>query len=103
MTRVRFQEGAQDFFLNSTFQIEILIAKQLVPDPSPFEVEPGIANLDRHTSPGSYQTLPELIQAGDEILSSQTHKLINSTGIRKDCLIIERGLHSTNLQNEGQN
>jgi hypothetical protein len=34
--------------------------------------------LKKHKSPGSDQILAELIQAGDEILLSEIHKLINS-------------------------
>jgi hypothetical protein len=59
-------------------QIEILIAKLLVPDPSPFEVEIAIGKLKRYKSPGSDEILAELIQARSETLRSDIHKLINS-------------------------
>jgi hypothetical protein len=38
----------------------------------------AIAKLKRFKSPGSDQITVELIQAGDEILRSKIHKLINS-------------------------
>jgi hypothetical protein len=49
----------------------------LTPDPNPSEVESDIANLERFKSPGSDQILAELIQAGDETLRSEIHKLVN--------------------------
>jgi hypothetical protein len=60
--------------------IEIHSAEQLVPDPSPYEVEIAIAKLKRFKSPGSDQISAELIQAGGEILvlRSKIHKLIKS-------------------------
>jgi hypothetical protein len=48
--------------------IEIHTAEPLVPDPSPFEVEIGIAKLKRYKLPGSDQILAEVIQAGGETL-----------------------------------
>jgi hypothetical protein len=59
-------------------QTEIHTAKQLVPDPSPFEVEIAIEKLKRYKSPGSDGIPAELIQAGGEILRSKIHKLIKS-------------------------
>jgi hypothetical protein len=59
-------------------QIEIHTAELLVPDPSPFEVETAIAKLKKYKLPGSDQILGEAIQAGDEILQSEIHKLTNS-------------------------
>jgi hypothetical protein len=59
-------------------QIEIHTAEPLVPDPSPLEVEIAIAKLKRCISPGSDQIPVDLIEAGDETLSSKIHKLINS-------------------------
>jgi hypothetical protein len=53
-------------------------AESLVPDPSPFEVEIAIAKLKRYKLPGSDEIPVELIQAGDKILRSKTHKLSNS-------------------------
>jgi hypothetical protein len=61
--------------------LEIRAAEPLVPDPSTFEVEIAIAKLKRYyKSPGSDQTLAELIQAGagGEVLCSKISKLINS-------------------------
>jgi hypothetical protein len=60
-------------------QIEIhtCTAELSVPNPSPFEVEIAIANLEKYKSPGSDQIPAELIQAGGEILSSKIHNLID--------------------------
>jgi hypothetical protein len=58
-------------------QIEIHAAESLVPEPSPFEVEIGIAKLKKYKSPGSDQIPRELIQAGGETLQPEIHKLIN--------------------------
>jgi hypothetical protein len=57
-------------------QIEIHTAEPLVPDPSPSEVEIAIAKFKMYKSPGSDQILAQLIEAGDEILWSEIHKLI---------------------------
>jgi hypothetical protein len=54
-------------------QIEIHTAELLVP-----EVEIAIAKQKRYNSPGSDQIPAELIQAGDEMLHSKIHELINS-------------------------
>jgi hypothetical protein len=54
--------------------MEIHKAEPLLPDPSPFVVEIAIAKLKRYKSPGSDQSPPELIQAGREILRSESHK-----------------------------
>jgi hypothetical protein len=59
-------------------QIEIHRAEPLVPKPRSFEVEIAIAKLKKYKSPGSDQSLAELIQAGGETLWSEIHKLINS-------------------------
>jgi hypothetical protein len=60
-------------------QIEIHTAEPLVPDPSPFEVEIATAKLKNYKVPSSNQILAELIQAGSEILHSETHKLIKES------------------------
>jgi hypothetical protein len=57
-------------------QIETHTAESLVPGPSHLEVEIAIAKLKKYKSPGSYQILAELYQAGGETLVSVTHKLI---------------------------
>jgi hypothetical protein len=49
-------------------QIEIHTAEQLVPDPSPVDIEIAIAKLKRHKSAGNIQILAQLIQAGGETL-----------------------------------
>jgi hypothetical protein len=59
-------------------QIEILIAEQLVSDPSPCEAEIAIVKLIRYKSTGSDKLLAEVIQAGDKKLLSEVHKLIDS-------------------------
>jgi hypothetical protein len=56
------------------------------------EVEISIAKLKKYKSPGSDQSLAELIQAGGETLVSVIHKLINAVRIRKNCLISGRSL-----------
>jgi hypothetical protein len=65
-------------------QIEIYTAEPLVPGPSHLEVEIAIAKLKEFKSPGSDQIPAELIQAGDEILLSAIHKLINSVWNREE-------------------
>jgi hypothetical protein len=54
------------------------MAESLVPGPSRLEVEIAIAKLKKYKLPGSDQIPAELIQAGDEMLLSAIHKLINS-------------------------
>jgi hypothetical protein len=51
-------------------------AEPFVPEPSSSEVEVAIGKLKIYNSPGVYQILTELIQAGGEILRSEIHKLI---------------------------
>jgi hypothetical protein len=53
-------------------------AEPLVPGPSRLKVEIAIAKLKEYESAGSDQIPAELIQAGDEIVLSAIHKLINS-------------------------
>jgi hypothetical protein len=59
-------------------QKEIVIAEPLVPDPDPFEVEIASGKFERYKLPGIDQILADLIQAGDETLQSEIHKLVNS-------------------------
>jgi hypothetical protein len=59
-------------------QIEVHTAEPLIPGPSCLEVEIAIAKLKKYKSPDSDQIPAELIHAGDEILLSEIHKLINS-------------------------
>jgi hypothetical protein len=63
--------------VSNVSKIEIHTAEPLVTDPSPFDYEIAIAKFKKHKSPGSDQTLAELIQAGGETLQSGIHKLIN--------------------------
>jgi hypothetical protein len=58
--------------------MEIHEAEPLVPDLTPLEVEVAIAKLKKYKLPVNDQILAELIQAGNEILQSEIHKLINS-------------------------
>jgi hypothetical protein len=60
--------------------------------PSHLEDEIAIAKLKKYKSPGSDQIPAELIQAGGKILLSAVHKLINSVGIRNNCLISGKSL-----------
>jgi hypothetical protein len=62
-------------------QIEVHTAE---PGPSRLEVEIAIANLKKYKSPGSGKIPAELIQAGDKILLSAIHKLINSVWNTKE-------------------
>jgi hypothetical protein len=59
-------------------QIEVHTAEQLVPGPSHLEVEIAIVKLKKYKSPGSDQTMAELITAGGGMLLSAIHKCINS-------------------------
>jgi hypothetical protein len=58
-------------------QREAHTAEPLVPGPS-LEVEIAIAKLEKCKSPSSDQIPAELIQAGDKILLSVIHKLVNA-------------------------
>jgi hypothetical protein len=48
-----------------------------VPEPGSSEVEIASENLESYKSPGIDQITAELIQAGENTLSSEIHKLIN--------------------------
>jgi hypothetical protein len=54
------------------------VPPQLIPEPSHFEVEIAVAELERYKSPGGNQIPAGPIQAGVEVLQSEIHKLINS-------------------------
>jgi hypothetical protein len=58
-------------------QREIHTAEQLVPEPSPFEVEIATAKFKIYATPGIDQIGAELIQARGETLQSEIHNLIN--------------------------
>jgi hypothetical protein len=58
-------------------QIKIHTAEPLVFLPRSCGVEIPVSSLKNYKSPGSDQIPAELIQAGDEILRSEFHKLIN--------------------------
>jgi hypothetical protein len=51
-------------------------AEPFVPEPSSSEAEFAIGRMKRYKSPGVEQIPAELIQAGEEILLSEIHKLI---------------------------
>jgi hypothetical protein len=57
-------------------QTEMHTAKSSVPDPSASEVEVATGKLKRYKSPSVNQILAELIQAGEERLCLEIHKLI---------------------------
>jgi hypothetical protein len=57
-------------------QTEMQTAEPFVPEPSASEVEDAIGKLKKYKSPGVDQIPAELIQAGEETLCSDTHKLI---------------------------
>jgi hypothetical protein len=59
-------------------QIEIHTAEPLVPEPSPFKVEPATRKMKRYKSLGNYQIPAELASAGGETLCSKIHIPINS-------------------------
>jgi hypothetical protein len=58
----------------------------LIPEPSSYEVETAIANLQSYKSLSIVVILAEIIQAGCETLRSEVHNIINSVGIRKNGL-----------------
>jgi hypothetical protein len=57
-------------------QTEMHSAEPFVPQPSASEVEVATGKLKIYKSPGVDQIPDELIQAGDETLRSEIHKLI---------------------------
>jgi regulator of sirC expression with transglutaminase-like and TPR domain len=57
-------------------QSEMHTAEPFVPEPSSLEVEVAIEKLKSYKSPGVDQIPAELIQAGEETLLSEIHKLI---------------------------
>jgi hypothetical protein len=57
-------------------QTEIHTAEPFVPEPSAAEVEVTIRKMERYKVSGSDQIPAEMIQAGEETLHSEIHKLI---------------------------
>jgi hypothetical protein len=72
--------------VNDARHIEINTAELLVPDPSLNEAEIAIAKIKQFKLPNSNQILAEPIQAGDETLWVEIHKLVNSIWIKEDLL-----------------
>jgi len=64
--------------VNHIRQTELHTAKPLVPQPSAFEVEMAIENLERHKSPGTNQIPAESIKAVGRTICSEIHELIYS-------------------------
>jgi hypothetical protein len=73
--------------VSDAMKIEIHTAEQLVHGLSCLEVEIAILELKKYKSPCNDKILAELIQVGIETLVSAVLRLMNSFGIRKNCLI----------------
>jgi hypothetical protein len=63
--------------INNVRETELHTAEALVSEPSGFVVEIAIENLKRYKSPSTDKIPAKLIQAGDNTLCSEIHKLIN--------------------------
>ena len=72
--------------VNDIRQTEIQKAESLLPEPSAFEIEMAVEKLKKHQSPGIDQIPVELIKARSRAIHSEIHTLINSIGIRRNCL-----------------
>jgi hypothetical protein len=59
----------------------------LIPEPSSFKVEISAEKLERYKSPDTDQIPTEMIQAGDNTIYSEFHKLvpIYRKGDKTDC------------------
>ena len=64
--------------VNYVRQAEIQTAKPPAPKPGTFVVQMATEKLKIHKSPGTDQTVAELIKAGGRTIHSKIHKLINS-------------------------
>jgi len=71
--------------VNDVRETEIHTAEPQLSEPSVFEIEMAIEKLKRK-SPGIDHIPAELIRAGGRAIPSEVHKLINSIGIRRNCL-----------------
>jgi hypothetical protein len=69
--------------INDVKQTEIHTPEPLAPESSSSEVKITTESLKRCKTPGTDQVLPELIQAGDNILCSEIDELINSVQNKK--------------------
>ena len=57
-----------------------------MPEPSVFEFWLAIEKLKSHESPGIDQMSTELIKAGGRTIRYGIHKIINLSGIRRNCM-----------------
>jgi hypothetical protein len=76
--RNHFSELFNVHCVNNVRQTETHTAEPLVPEPSAFEFEMAIENLQRHKSPVTEQIPVESIKARDRTSRSEIHKPINS-------------------------
>jgi hypothetical protein len=70
--------------VNDVRQTEMHTDEPLATEPSSFEVEIAIEKPKRYKSSGIDQNPAELIQAGDNKLRSEIHKLINSLWTKEE-------------------
>jgi hypothetical protein len=70
--------------VNDVGHTEINTAEPLVLEPNSFEFELGIEKLKRYNSPGNDEIPAKLIQAGDNTLRCEIHKLTNSVGSKEE-------------------
>jgi hypothetical protein len=73
-------------------QMDIHMARPLVPEPSLVEVEIAIGKLKSYKSPGTDQIPAELIKARGEKLCSEIQNLRVLYGIRRNCCSSGRNL-----------
>ena len=64
--------------VNNVRQTEMHTTDTLQPEPSVFDFQTNIQNLNRYKSQGIHQIPKELLKAGDRTVRSQIHKLITS-------------------------
>jgi hypothetical protein len=80
-----FNRGLNLHGVHNVRQEDIHTAEPLVPEPSLVEVEIATGKLKSYKSPGTDQNPAELIKAGGKTLCSETHKLICSNVIMRNC------------------
>lgn len=64
--------------INDVWQTEMYIVKPFVPEPSSFQVEVTIENLERYKPPSIVHILAELVHVEGNKLCCETHELTNS-------------------------